>query len=156
MMIILPFDTVRALINRFSYNENSRINLFQIQLNQKFEQSKFPLSDMYSFYIVYTFVASFYGFLLPTAAPALVLIFILQYWVDKYNLFRRSSAPDPLSFEHTRILIKSFEVSIFLFALGYVVWQSEVHFDSSPSSKLINVLNIAISTGFVLLSLFTP
>ena len=48
---------------------------------------------MYSNYIVFTFVVSFYGFIAPTATPVLIYIFCLQYWVDKYNLFRRYSCP---------------------------------------------------------------
>jgi uncharacterized membrane protein len=111
---------------------------------------------MYSFYIIYTYVACFYGFLLPIAAPILVVISSLTYWVDKFNLYKRCSAPDSLSFEHTRILIKAFEISLLLFVLGYILWQAEVHFDSSPASKIINLLNVIVAVTFVTLSLFTP
>ena len=48
---------------------------------------------MYSFYIVYTFVVSFYGYIAPLATPIMIAIFFVQYWVDKYNLFRRYSSP---------------------------------------------------------------
>ena len=56
---------------------------------------KFYMHDelMYSFYIVYTFVVSFYGYIAPLATPIMIAIFFVQYWVDKYNLFRRYSSP---------------------------------------------------------------
>lgn len=40
------------------------------------------------------FTVSFYGFLVPLATPIAIVVFFLEYWVDKYNLFRRSSPID--------------------------------------------------------------
>lgn len=66
----------------------------QIRLNKEFEHPKFGIAENYAFYIMITFTISFYGFLVPLATPIAIVIFFLEYWVDKYNLFRRSAPID--------------------------------------------------------------
>ena len=68
-------------------------DMFQIDLNKTIEQPQFNFASMYSFYIVLTFTVSFYGFLVPSITPILIIVFVIQYWIDKYNLFKRYSCP---------------------------------------------------------------
>lgn len=111
---------------------------------------------MYSFYIVFTFVVSFYGILVPLATPILVFIFFLQYWVDKYNLFRRFSYPVDMGPSLNRMIIKIFELSILMAAVGHMVWDAKIHYDSSASFKTLNIINLAIAALYTSISMVAP
>ncbi len=109
---------------------------------------------MYSFYIIYSYVVSFYGFMTPLATPALILIFCLHYWVDKYNLFRRFSVPIDFSYQLTNKIVTAFEVSMFLFAIGHFVWDLSVHYDSNTDYRVLNFVSPILSLIYVSFSLF--
>jgi len=95
-------------MNKFKYSPEKPINLFQIQLNQALQRPEFNYAVMYSFYIVFTFVVSFYGFIVPSATLIMIAIFFIQYWVDKYNLFRRYSSPVDFGSELIKWIFKIF------------------------------------------------
>lgn len=156
MQIFIPKVLVMGLINRWKYPEDKPVNLFQLQLNQMLQYPEFNYAAMYSFYIVYTFVVSFYGFLVPTATPILIIIFFIQYWVDKYNLFRRFSSPAPFGQDLIRMVLKSFEVSLLIFVVGYIFWGSQVHYDSQPIYRTLNLINLVIAVLYTAFSLFVP
>ena len=128
--------------------------MFQIQLNKTLEYPAFSYSSGYSFYIIYTYVICWYGFLYPIGSPIVIVIFIAQYWVDKYNLFRRFSNPVAFGQDLVMLVIKAFEFSILVFALGFLVWQQKVHFETPAAINLINLFSIAIATLWALFSIF--
>ncbi len=64
-----------------------------MQLNEEMELPQFDFSQRYAFYIGYLYLASFHSMLVPFASILLALIFGLQYWVDKWIIFKRSSMP---------------------------------------------------------------
>lgn len=156
MQVFIPKNVVMGLINRWKYPEDKPVNLFQLQLNQMMQHPEFNYAAMYSFYIVFTYVVSFYGFLVPTATPILIIIFFIQYWVDKYNLFRRFSSSTPFGQDLIRIILKSFEVSLLLFVAGFFVWDSFIHYDSKPLFRTLNIINIAITVVYICFSAFVP
>ena len=57
------------------------------------ELPQFDFAQRYAFYIGYLYLASFHSLLVPLASPLLIVVFTIQYWVDKYLLFRRCSMP---------------------------------------------------------------
>ena len=60
---------------------------------------EFNFVEGYAFYIVYVIMASFYSFIAPLLTPILIAIFVIQYWIDKWNIFRRYSCSVRYSFE---------------------------------------------------------
>jgi hypothetical protein len=111
---------------------------------------------MYSFYIVFTFVVSFYGFIVPSATAIMIVIFFLQYWIDKFNLFRRYSSPVDFGTDLIRWIFKIFEFNILFFAAGYFFWSFTVHFDSPTGYRSVCIINISIAFIYVALTLFVP
>lgn len=144
------------IINKCKYPEDKPVKLFQIQLNQMVQNPEFNYAAMYSFYIVYVYVVSFYGFLVPVACPILIIFFFIQYWVDKYNLFRRFSSTSPFGQDLIFTIMKSFEISLFLFVAGFFIWDSVIHYDSKPVYKTINIVNLSISGLYVCFSILVP
>lgn len=143
-------------MNNYKYKSDKPIKLFQIQLNQALQRSQFNYAVMYSFYIVFTFVVSFYGFIVPAATGIMLVIFFLQYWVDKYNLFRRYSSPVDFGADLIRRIFKMFEFNVLFFAAGYFFWSFTVHFDSPTEYRSICIFNVAIAFIYVALTLLLP
>lgn len=156
LQVLIPFNQIMDLINGCRYSKDKTVKLFQYQLNEALQHPEFNFAVMYSFYIVFTFVISFYGILVPLATPILVLIFFLQFWVDKYNLFRRFSYPVDLGPSLNRMIIKIFELSMLMAAVGHMVWDATIHYDSSASFKTINIINLAIAGLYTSISMVAP
>lgn len=59
----------------------------------------------------------------------MILLFSVEYLIDKMNLFCRTSLKDDFNFDMTRVATKLFESSVFVFALGNLIfsWQIEHH-----------------------------
>lgn len=73
------------------------------------------------------FVVSFYAYIVPMATPIVIIIFFIQYWIDKYNLFRRFSLPVSFNFALSRIVFKIFRLSLLAFAVGNFLFAPDVH-----------------------------
>ena len=155
-MAVLPTQTVMRFINARKYTYENPINLFQVQLNKIIEYPAFSYSSGYSFYIIYTYVICWYGFMYPVGSLILIVIFFLQYWIDKFNLFRRNSNPVAFGQDLVTMVIKSFEFSLFMFALGFFVWQSHVHFNITPGFRAMNIITLVLSVVFVIVAILVP
>lgn len=156
MQIFIPMQVIFECINKMRYKPDKPINLFQFQLNQAIQPPEFNFTVMYSFYIVFTYVVAFYGMLAPTTTPILILIFFIQYWVDKYNLFRRFSYPVDLGPELYRMIIKAFEVSLLMSTVGHFLWDLTIHYDSNTTYRTLNIINLCISALYIALSMWAP
>lgn len=125
---------------------------YQIHLNQKFEYIEFDIAQRYSYYILQLWTVSFYAYIVPIGVPAMMIIFFFQYWVDKFNLFRRSSLFYQIHYSLSRSILKLAEFSVFIFALGIVVFSWKIHHKITP----INIVSLVIGVIFAFLSLFLP
>jgi hypothetical protein len=149
LSLIYPKAVLRAL-RRIKYNSKmpqETVDKFQVQLNHEFQYVKFDMINRYVNYLTLLFTAVFYAYMIPVTVPLLVLIFFLQYWLDKLNLFRRSSLPRNFGFILTRHILKLFESSIFVFGVGTYILGTFFH------SSLLNILNL-VTLGVALLYLW--
>lgn len=101
--------------------------MFQIELNKELQDPEFNFSNQYAYYIVNVYIVSFYSYITPYVGIILALIFCVQYWVDKYNLFQRFSCPVDFDFKLSRFTLKAFECCIFVFALGNLLFSMDIH-----------------------------
>jgi len=74
------------------------------------------------------YVASFYACIAPSITIILALIFAVQYWIDKANLFYRCSCPTDFNFRLPRLTLKIFSISILVFAVSNLIFMPEVHY----------------------------
>lgn len=102
-----------ALINSISLKlfewgtpDKENINLFQINLNKKYEYTEFDIAQRYSYYLVQLYTVSFYAYIVPLCVPAVALILFCQFYVDKFNLFKRSSLHYELNYSLSRNILK--------------------------------------------------
>ena len=99
-------------------SNDDKVNRFQVHLNRDYEDMEFDMAGRYTYYLLMVYVASFYNYIAPACCPALIIIFIFQYYADKFNLFYRQSFNRNMNCSLTRWLLKLFELSILIFALG--------------------------------------
>ncbi len=90
------------------------------------------------------------------AIPLLFVIFFIQYWIDKFNLFTRSSLSFTVNFLLSRGALKLFELSLFLFALGNFIFSRKTHDNQDSHSTYINIASLIISTLYCTISTLAP
>ena len=156
MNIAQPGALISFVLNKCKYSRDKEINMFQVQLNKQLESSPFDFSERYAYYLVNIFVVSFYAYITPLATPITAAIFLVQYWVDKFNLFRRFSCPVNFNYRLSRFIITIFECSVFLFALGNFIFAPEVHSEEYLKWSAVNWITIAIALAYVLAVLLLP
>lgn len=100
---------------------------------------------MYVSYILMVFLVSFYGFLVPSITPIVFMFFLILYWVDKYNAFKRSSLD---SFEDDRgdLIMAILLFSVFLSTLSYFIW--DLNIQKEPKIKPLNIVCIFLTFQF--------
>ena len=93
--------------------------------------------------------------MVPLATPVLIFFFFVQYWVDKYNIFKRFSSPMDFSNLYTELMISLFEVSIVLFTVGHFLWDLPVHYDASIGFKIMNIISMVLAITYVSIFMFS-
>jgi hypothetical protein len=123
-----------------------------VKLNKQFQLPNYDFNARFSFYIIYFFVVSFYGFLVPESTLLLIIFYSLLFWIDKYNLFRRFSFADDLNYRFAEMVLRIFETSLIFFAVGNFAWDLKVHFDSTAGYTVMNVITILLAVSYNLLT----
>lgn len=125
---------------------------FQIHLNKSFELTEFDIAARYSYYIGQIYTAAFYGYLIPIGIPVVLITFIVQYWVDKFNLFKRSSLKYEVSHDLTSKMFKLLQFSVPIYAIGMLLFSIEIN----EGITIFPLLAVAISFLFVFISNALP
>jgi hypothetical protein len=132
-------------------------NMFQVELNQKMQDPEFDFADRYSYYIVNVYVISFFSYITPYVSIILVLIFTIQYWIDKYNLFQRFSCPTDFDFRLSRKVLYAFETSVLIFALGNYVFSLVIHPTKDETEyHIINLVALILALVYSLAIYLLP
>lgn len=130
--------------------KRNTVNKFQLWLNQEYEYFEFDLAERYSYYIVQMYTSFFYSYIAPICVPALAIIFFFQFWIDKYNLTKRSSFKYTFEFTLSKTSLKMFELSIIIFSLGNLTFS----YYANDEIKIINLVALGISLAYVIIIFF--
>jgi hypothetical protein len=121
------------------------------------QDAEFAFSDRYTYYIVNVYIVSFFSYITPYVTIILVPIFIIQYWIDKYNLFQRFSCPTDFDFRLSRMTLKIFEISVLVFALGNYIFSFKIHATKEEKEyHIINLVALLLSVAYSLAIFFLP
>lgn len=153
--LIYPEDIWNKLIRWWRYRKfGDKIeSKFQKTLNKEFEYIEFEFTSRYSQYLVTLYTAFFYSYLVPIGVPVVCVFFFLQYWVDKYVLFRRSSLKYHFGFFLSKQTTKILESSVFALGLGNLVFSTYMH---NYQLSVVSLVGFGIATAFTLLVWITP
>lgn len=136
------------------YDKMKKVNIFQIQLNRQLEYPAFDFANAYSYYLQMIFIISFYGYLVPLAVPLIIIAFIVQYWIDKYNLLKRYSSPVDMGYFLTDLIWKCFEATLILRPIGNYVWGYKIHSNATIISHICNFMALALSLAYFISVIF--
>lgn len=153
-MIDIP-AWIRIIYIKWFYRgkaDDDEINEFQVHLNRTYELVEFDIAQRYSYYILQLWTVSAYVYIVPICGPALIIILSIQYWVDKYNLFKRSSLFFELNYGLSRDILKLSEFSVFLYALGIIVFSAKIFNTVHP----LSIVGISIAFIYICLSWLLP
>lgn len=121
------------------------------------QDAEFAFSDRYTYYIVNVYIVSFFSYITPYTTIILVPIFIVQYWIDKYNLFQRFSCPTDFDFRLSRTTLKIFEISVLIFALGNYIFSFKIHTTKEETEyHIINLISLLLAVAYSLAIFFLP
>ena len=102
------------------------------------------------------YIVSFYSSIVPFSNSMMVMLFFIHYWVDKYILFKKMSSPVDFGYRLTKLIIKCFEGSLLVFAIGHFYWNSKINSKVPKMANYLNTASIAASSIYLLLSNFCP
>jgi hypothetical protein len=92
-----------------------------------------------------TFLVLFYSLLVPIAVPITLILFVMQYWLDKYNLFRRLSSPVDLGYMLVSLILNIFKWYVLVLSLGNLYWHLMICSKMHRVSIAIYIINIVIA-----------
>jgi len=148
--LILPSHWFWEFVRYLCLLGSDTTDMFQIEYNRLLELPAFTYNNAYSFYIIYTFVISFYGYIAPWTTSILLPVFFLQYWLDKFNLFKRYSYNIDIGYSYSQLMISIFELSMLAFAVSHFLWDQQIHFTENLVHKLANIASIAVVVLYLL------
>ncbi len=93
-------------------------------MNNEYQYAEFSISARYTYYLLQIYTATFYSYICPIGPGIVMFIFIVQYWIDKYNLFTRTSLLVELSYKISRETLKLFEASLVVFTAGNFIFSN--------------------------------
>ena len=99
-------------------------------------------------------MVSFYSYLVPLATSLIILMLLVQYWVDKYNLFRRFNASVVFSYQMTLFMFKIFHLTIPISAIGKLLFLP--YTSMSDASILLNILLVILACAYTLFIWLMP
>lgn len=149
LSLLFPKAILRSILVALRYGKKKpedTVEKFQVELNKQFQYIQFDIINQYANYILLAFVASFYAYLIPITIPILAVVFFLQFWVDKLNLFKRCSHPRSFSFYLTRNILKIFEACIWIFAVGTCIFAIYVH---QAKINILNLITLGIASLYI-------
>ena len=53
------------------------------------------------------------------------------------------------------MMVTAFEISIFLFAIGFFLWDTAIHYSASFGDRLLSIFGVILSGAYVSIFLFT-
>lgn len=137
---------------RFRYGVIDHDELFQFQYNQIVQLPQFDFADRYSYYLVQLFTLMAFSFINPICIPAIIIIFVFHYWIDKYNLFKCSSSTFPMNFTISRAILKILELSLLLFAAANYYFELTL----SGQFAILNLIVLLIAAAYAFLAVISP
>jgi hypothetical protein len=84
-----------------------------------------------------------YSTIIPGGAFLTIVGLCLYYWVDKFNLLRRSSVTHNISGKMVMTCLKLLDMSLFLKPLGSLIFNMQIRDGADITSIILGVMGIA-------------
>lgn len=104
------------------------------------------MGGRFAYYLLQLFLISFFCYVIPLCVPLVLVVFVIHYYIDRINLFYRSSMNENYTLGTLRTMYKLMESSVLIFAVGNTFWSG--FFGISPWRPL-NVITLCIVVFYV-------
>lgn len=116
----------------------------------------FDMAGRYSYYLVRVYTCLYYSYLVPLGVLGTVVIFGFQYWIDKIKMIKFSSEYFEMNYFLSRTILKLFEASLLIFAVGNLLFSIVIHRNLKGDSYVINIISVSIALIYILFIYLAP
>lgn len=126
--VLNPWNIVLACRRRLARNNR---HLSQEEANRVMEPMSYQMGKRFAEIMKIIWLVSFYQSLIPLGPPVAALGLILYYWIDKYNLLRRSSVKEAVSGALTLKIMTLLDFSLVLKCGGELMFDVFIRYQYS-------------------------
>jgi hypothetical protein len=135
--LINPWQLGVLIKRKFNYG---RKDLTQKEANKIMENMQYNMGKRYAEIIEIMWFTYLYTSLIPVGACLSVIGMCLYYWVDKYNLLRRSSVNSNIAGELSLFSMKLLDFTLFCKPIGEILFDSQIRSSYCISSVVMAIL----------------
>ena len=138
--LINPFQLIKLLKRKFNYGKRS---LTQGEAHKLMEDSEYEMGKRYAEIIETMWFTFLYSTLVPIGAFISVIGIGIYYWVDKYNLLRRSSFSSEVQGKLVFTSMNLLDFTLVLNMIGSLLFDRQIrkeHFTSTIVLLSISVV----------------
>ena len=137
----------RWIYLKYKYRPAEPILEFQMNYNEEYELPDFKIAERYNFYLWQSYFLSFYSYLIPASSIIAIISIGAHYFLDRVNLFRRSSFHPNYNFLLSKTAARLFQTTVFIHALGNFI---EGWIIKGTWYQPINIISLLITIAFMI------
>lgn len=103
------------------------------------------------YYLLQVYLVCFFSYIIPIGVPILLVAVVIHYYIDRINLFYRSSMTVHFNFSLLRTMYRLLEASVLVFAIGNAIWSKYFHVSFW---RVFNVVALGVAVLFALIVYF--
>jgi hypothetical protein len=135
--------------NLSNYNRGMPIPRYQDRFNKEYALPDFDLGGRFAYYLLQLFLISFFCYVIPLCVPLVLIAYILHYYIDRINLFYRSSMNEHFGLNTIRTMYKLMETSVLIFAIGNTFWSRYFHISITRPLNLVTLIIAALYVIYI-------
>lgn len=124
-----------------------KASLTQREANELMEEEKYDVGKRFAEILEMMWFTYLYSTLIPIGAVITAFGLIFYYWVDKYNLLRRSSVTGQISGGIINTSLTLLDFTLILRPIGSIIFDSQIR----TSYMVSNVIMIVVAAVYILL-----
>lgn len=129
-----------------NYSRSTPVPRYQDRFNKEYALPDFDMGGRFVYYLLQLFLISFFSYVIPLSVPLVLVVFIIHYFIDRVNLYYRSSNNETYGLDTLRTMYKLMETSVLLFAVGNAFWSG---FFGIPMWRPLSIAAVSIAVFYV-------
>ena len=138
IIIYLTMDSISQCCSKWSASREK----YQYKMNEAIKDKEIELSQPYAISLNSLFITLIFAPALPILVPICCLTLLVQYWVNKMRLFRRSSKPPQYDGDINSNILGYLKIAFFIHILfAMYIYSNQNIFPNSEESLRRNIQN---------------
>ena len=132
--LVNPFHLIKAVKRSLNYG---KMSMTQAEANLLMEDTQYDMGKRYAEIIETMWFTYLYSSLIPLGAFISVVGMVCYYWVDKYNLLRRSSLTTEVSGKLVLTSMSLLDLTLALMPIGALMFDKQLRHEYKVSSIIM-------------------